>query len=369
MTTPVLVPLLNPNEPEALLAALHVQEGQRVAPGDLLCSLETTKSTAEVEAEAAGYVAGLRYAVGASLKAGEVLCYLAETPDWVPPAAAVAQTGEPAGDGGEPPPGVRITRPALELARQLGLDLKALPEGEWITESTVRQLAAKPAAGAAYAVPAAAFDPRALIIYGGGGHGKSLIDLVRLLGTYQIAGILDDGIAAGGEIMGVPLLGGGEQLAELHARGVRLAINAVGGIGSLAPRLKVFQRLAEAGFACPAVVHPAGFVEVSAALAPGVQVFAQAYVGSEARLGYGCIVNSGAIVSHDCQLGNYSNISPGALLAGEVQVGPGALVGMGATINLRVRIGAGARIGNGATVKADVPEKGIVRAGTIWPGD
>jgi acetyltransferase-like isoleucine patch superfamily enzyme len=41
---------------------------------------------------------------------------------------------------------------------------------------------------------------------------------------------------------------------------------------------------------------------------------------------------------------------------------------MGATINLNVKIGAGARIGNGATVKSDVPEKGIVRAGSIWPG-
>jgi acetyltransferase-like isoleucine patch superfamily enzyme len=40
---------------------------------------------------------------------------------------------------------------------------------------------------------------------------------------------------------------------------------------------------------------------------------------------------------------------------------------MGATINLQVSIGAGARIGNGATVKSDVPERGMVRAGAIWP--
>ena len=35
MSTPVTIPLLNPNEPEALLAALHVSEGQQVAEGGL----------------------------------------------------------------------------------------------------------------------------------------------------------------------------------------------------------------------------------------------------------------------------------------------------------------------------------------------
>jgi len=36
-------------------------------------------------------------------------------------------------------------------------------------------------------------------------------------------------------------------------------------------------------------------------------------------------------------------------------------------VNLKVRIGERARVGNGATIKQDVPEGGIVRAGTVWP--
>ena len=60
MSNPVPIPLLNPNEPEALIASLAVTEGQQVAAGDLLCTLETTKSTAEVVAESAGFVVGLR---------------------------------------------------------------------------------------------------------------------------------------------------------------------------------------------------------------------------------------------------------------------------------------------------------------------
>ncbi|MBN2502924.1 MAG: lipoyl domain-containing protein, partial [Anaerolineales bacterium] len=82
---PVLIPLLNANEPEAQLIGLHVQAGQQVAPGDLLCTLETTKSAAEVEAESGGYVAGLAFAEGDTVKAGDVFCYLADSPDWTPP--------------------------------------------------------------------------------------------------------------------------------------------------------------------------------------------------------------------------------------------------------------------------------------------
>ena len=206
------------------------------------------------------------------------------------------------------------------------------------------------------------------MIFGGGGHGKTLIELLRALHTYRLVGVVDDGMHSGDTVLDVPVLGGAEVLPDLYAQGVRLAVNAVGGIGNVSVRIRVFQKLSQAGFVCPALVHPAAFVEPSAYLSPGVQVFAHAYIGSAARLGFGCIVNTGAIVSHDCILGDYANISPGAMLAGEVQIGSSVLIGMGATVNLRVKVGATARIGNGSTVKEDVPEKSIVRAGALWPG-
>lgn len=369
MTIRIAFPLINPNEPEALLASLYISNGQQLAKGDLLCTLETTKSTADVHAEAAGFVVGLRVSEGQTVSAGDMLCYLADTPDWRPPdtdleSQGIRQLSEIKED--EVPPGMRITQPALKLAQTHALDLGQFQTDSIITESMVRSVIEN-ASQPSPSFPQSDFDPMAIIIFGGGGHGKACLDLVRSLGTYRVVGFVDDGISADREIMGLPVLGDSQILAELYAQGVRLAVNAVGGIGNVAVRIKVFRTLAEAGFACPAVVHPTAFVEASAALSPGVQIFPYAYVGSEARIGFGSIVNTGAIISHDCNLGEVVNISPGAILAGEVQVGERTLIGMGATINLRAKIGANARIGNGATVKLDVPEDGIVRAGGIWP--
>ena len=345
-----------------MLAALYITAGQHVDIGDLLCTLETTKSTAELAAQAEGYVVGLHVSQGQTVQTGEVLCYLADSPDWTPPVGLETPVEQVAGI----PEGVRISQPALALALHHKLDLSYFPPGVFITEKMVQEkITSSEQRG--LTPPVSPFDPTAIIVYGAGGHGKALIDLVRVLGIYRIVGLVDDGVEAGSVILGVQVLGGEEVLLGLYEQGIRLAVNAVGGIGNITTRIQVFHRLAQAGFACPAVVHPTAFIEPSANLSAGVQVMPQTYVGSEAHIGYGAIINTGAIVSHDCQVGDYANLSPGAILAGEVDIGAGTLVGMGATINLRVKIGPGARIGNGATVKEDVPQGGIVRAGTIWP--
>lgn len=361
MTHPfeVHIPLLNPNEPYAQLSILNIAEGQKVSEGDLLAVLETTKASAELLAERAGYIAGLRATAGDVLQAGERLCWLADEPDWQPPEEA--QIEEIA-----LPKELRITEPALALARQAGLDLESLTIGPIITEAVIR--------GKLEGVPGPSLEDaersdheHSIVVYGGGGHGKSLIDLIRVLGVYDLIGVIDDGMAVGTQVMGLAVLGGGDELPGLVARGVSMAANAVGGVGDIMSRVRIFQKILSANLTCPTLIHPSAVLEASAKFADGVQVFPHAYVGSESVIGFGAIVNTSAVVSHDCTLGAYANVAPGALLAGGVSIGESVLIGMGVTVNLGVHIGAGARIGNSAVIKQNVPPGVIVRAGSIWP--
>jgi len=356
---PILIPLLNANESECLLAALYIKEGQAVQAGQILASLESTKTSSDLLAERSGFIIGLRLQTGQTVHTGDLLGYLAESAgDALPVSASPAAS---ANTSPILPPGLRISKPALALAQSQGLDLSLLPQGPLVTERQVASLLENLQSRAAQP------DLHSVILYGGGGHAKALIDLIRAQGKYRLAGVLDDQMAPGDTVLGVPVLGGGGMLPSLYRQGLRLAVNAVGGIGSITSRLKVYEKLAAAGFTCPTVVHPTAWVEASAHVGEGGQIFAQAYVGSDARVAYGVIINTGAVASHDVVLGDYVNISPGALLAGMVQVGPRTLVGMGVTINLNVRLGADVRIGNGATIKSDVPDGGLVRAGGIWP--
>jgi len=215
--------------------------------------------------------------------------------------------------------------------------------------------------------PQFAFNVTKVVIYGGGGLSKMIIEAVRILGAYQIAGIIDDKIKPGEMIIGSPVLGGAEVLPDLFNQGIRMAVNSVGGIGNYKVRLNVFHQLAKAGFVCPAIVHPTAHVDPSARLEAGVLVLAQSYVSGSAIVGMGSLINNSVVVSHDCVLGVCTNLSPGAMVAGDTVIGDFTQVGMNATINIGVRVGRECLIGNGATIKKDVPDKTRVYAGDIWP--
>ena len=216
-------------------------------------------------------------------------------------------------------------------------------------------------------LPNFSFDSTAVLVYGAGGHGKTLVELIKSMHTYHVAGLIDDNMTPGTLISGVPVLGNADVLADCYRQGLRLAVNGVGGIGNVDVRVKVFEILAANQFACPVIVHPTAWVEDSAVLEAGVQVLAHAYVGTEAHVGFGSVLNVGVCFSHDVMAGKVCNFSPGAMLGGNVVVGDYTQVGMNATINLGVKVGRRARIGNGATVKADLGDTGVVHAGAVYP--
>ncbi len=305
--TPVIIPEKSPDE-GFCLAELLIEEGQRVRSGQRVAKLEGKAVWVELYASTSGYIIGLHAIAGQKVFTNQILCGIGEQPS-----VAAGET-------------IPTLIPALS-----------------------------------------AIDPTALLLFGGGGHGKALIDLIRASGTYRMVGIIDDYLPIGSDVLGVPVIGGADQLRQWRAKGIGLAANAVGGIGNFSVRVKVFDLLAQSGFTCPALIHPSAVIERSAQLAGGIHVLPQAYVGSAAQIGFGSVLNAGVIVSHDCSLGKVVNLSPGATLAGNVHIEDYAQVGMGATVNLGLTIGARARLGNSCTVKADVPADGRVWAGTIWP--
>ena len=189
MPKAIVIPLLNPNEPEAQVAALHISEGQRVSKGDLICTLETTKSAADIVAEQDGFVAGLTCSAGDTLRAGEILCYLAEDPTWKPePVPVISSASSPQGS---PAARRRIYASPSRLCawrRSAAWTWRACRKTAWSPRAWCAPCWSR-SRPLSRLFPKSPFDPSAIVIYGGGGHGKALIDLLRLLNVYHIVGV------------------------------------------------------------------------------------------------------------------------------------------------------------------------------------
>jgi UDP-perosamine 4-acetyltransferase len=194
-----------------------------------------------------------------------------------------------------------------------------------------------------------------VVVIGGGGHAKVVIEVLRA-DRWPLVGVLDPHIEAS-DVLGVPVLGGDEQLPALRQAGIGIAFVAV---GSNASRLQIGRRIEALGFGLATAVHPSASISLSARLGAGVVVMPQATINAEAQIGDLAIVNTGAIVEHDCVVEEAAHLAPRSVIAGRVRVGAGALFGVGAAARPGAAIGEWATVGAGSVVLGEVAAGAIV---------
>ena len=195
------------------------------------------------------------------------------------------------------------------------------------------------------------------LVWGAGGHGKVVADVVRALG-HELVGYVDADESKVGRV--VEPGGGRVVLAEAalgdaaaRAGAYPLGADAVAlAVGDNARRQRCLTVLG--GLRVPPLVHPSAVCSPSARLGRGAVVLPRAVVNADARVGAGAVVNSGAVVEHDCHLDDAVHVSPGAVLAGGVRVGERSWIGAGAVVIQHVTIGRDVTIGAGAVIIRDV---------------
>ena len=192
--------------------------------------------------------------------------------------------------------------------------------------------------------------------FGAGGHAKVVIEILRSMKEYEIAGLLEIRRELWGtQVLGVEVLGDDSLMAELKGRGIDHAFIGVGTVGDTEPRRQLYENVIGRGFMIATAIHAVATVSPSARIGVGPAIMAGAIVNANAVIGNNVIVNTGAIVEHDCVIGDHTHIATGVRLAGGVQVGPGSHIGIGAVVRQEIKIGAGAIVGAGAVVVRDVP--------------
>ena len=151
-----------------------------------------------------------------------------------------------------------------------------------------------------------------LLILGAGGFGQMVAETAQLTGQYEKIAFLDDA-SKDSRVIG--------KCVDYEACLPEYS-QAVAAFGNNKMRLHWVDKLLEAGFAVPPLVHPSAVVSPSAVLEPGCFVMQRAVVNTHTVIEKGCLINAGAIVDHDSRVGAGAHICLGSVVKANCTIEP-----------------------------------------------
>ncbi|MBE0476964.1 MAG: acetyltransferase [Coriobacteriia bacterium] len=185
-----------------------------------------------------------------------------------------------------------------------------------------------------------------LLVFGAGGHARSVIDAARTAG-WEIAGV----IGRPGDpdaVLGHPVT---HDASGVEADGFVVAV------GDNGRRRAAFEEHRARGLVPVTVVHPSAILGGNVEVGAGSFLAAGVVVNVNAGIGENAILNTGCSVDHDCVVGAHTLVGPGANLCGETVLGEGVLLGAGASVVPGASVGEWSVVGAGAAVTGDLPPR------------
>jgi sugar O-acyltransferase (sialic acid O-acetyltransferase NeuD family) len=189
-----------------------------------------------------------------------------------------------------------------------------------------------------------------ILLIGGGGHCKSVLDSLLQTNQYLEIGIIDKKENIEKKILGISFIGCDDDLHKLYQDGYHYAFVTVGSIGDPKIRIKLFKVLEEIGFQIPNIIDMTAIVSDNTNLDKGIFVGKNVVINAGSSIRRGAIINTASIIEHDCIIGENSHIAPGAVLCGQVEVGANTHIGARSVIIQQVKIGSNSIIGMGSVV-------------------
>ena len=350
----VSAPHVNVNDLEMTVVDWLVKPWDAVEKNQMICEVETTKSTLGVESPVKGFV----YPVvkkGMLVKVGEPLAHIFAKAD-PKQLEELKITKSSSRD-------VPITHKARALMDEFGLTVADFPRFTNITSDTViakiRELKPEPqkvsSSEVEKGVGSLTIDSTSIVLYGEKNLALLALDALRAGKNLHPVAWID---ASGHEksFYDLPVLPP-DALGALVKKGLKNIFLCAPGIHK-EQQLKVAEALK---LQVISVIHPSAEVSSFAQLGQGVFLGARVVIGPDVTIGDFSQVLCAATIAHHSRIGKFVTIADGTHVGGNVSIGDGTLIGIGVNINKRVTIGKDATVVSGATVIDDVKDNAVLR--------
>lgn len=198
---------------------------------------------------------------------------------------------------------------------------------------------------------------RPLILIGGGGHCKSVIEVAESAG-YEIKGILDMPDEVGKEVLpGHKVIGTDDEIPQ-YVEECDFIIT-VGFIKNPALRIKLYNKVKAAGGRLATIIASTAHVSKYAELGEGTVIMHHAFVNAGAKIGDNCIINTFVNIEHDAEVDNQCHISTGTMVNGECKIGENCFIGSQSVCANCIEIASDIIVGAGSVVRKSIRVKGI----------
>lgn len=169
-----------------------------------------------------------------------------------------------------------------------------------------------------------------ILLIGGGGHCKSVIDVIEVENRFEIAGIIDKKELLDSKVFDYKVIGCDEDLESLFNK-YKYALITVGQVKPSKTRKKLYEKLLSIGYKLPVIISPTSYVSKRAVIKNGTIIMHKAFVNAGALIEENCIINTKALIEHDSIIKAHCHISTAAIINGDCEVKEGSFVGSNST--------------------------------------
>ncbi|MBQ4206242.1 MAG: acetyltransferase [Bacteroidales bacterium] len=199
-------------------------------------------------------------------------------------------------------------------------------------------------------------DCKNLILVGGGGHCKSVIDVAEDLG-YNVLGILDHKDKVGTKVLKYDVIGTDDDIPKYVDKA--LFVITVGQIKDNSIRRKIAGLIEKAGGKYATLIANDAHVSKYAVVGEGSVVMHKAIINADSHIGRNCIINTMTNIEHDVIIGEFCHVSTGCMINGDTRIGDNVFVGSNSEIHNCKHIVDNVILAAGSVVYKDIDEPGV----------
>lgn len=195
-----------------------------------------------------------------------------------------------------------------------------------------------------------------LILVGGGGHCKSVIEVAESAGR-TVLGILDIPENVGKTVLGYPVMGIDNDIIEYIDKAEFIV--TVGFVKDLTLRIKLHDAILAAGGQFAVLIASTAYVSSRAKIGEGTVIMHQTVVNADVCIGKGCIINTFSNIEHDAVIGDYCHISTGVMVNGNCSVGDCSFIGSQSVLVNGISVIAHSIVAAGSMIRKSIIKPGV----------